>query len=92
MMAASLGCLLGTNLIVPSGAIITGLGVFAGAGAVAWTFVIWAACGAALGMSASYTIGLRLGSRIETLSLLRTRPELILRARERSKSTVSSRS
>ena len=78
---AFLGCLLGTNLIVPAGAIITGMGVLSGAGAISWTFVIWAACGAALGMSASYAIGLRLGARIETLPLLRTRPELILRAR-----------
>jgi membrane protein DedA with SNARE-associated domain len=80
-VVAFLGCLLGTNLIVPAGAIITGMGSLAGAGAVGWTFVAWGACGAALGMSASYAIGLRLGSRIETLPLLRTRPELILRAR-----------
>lgn len=81
-VVAFLGCLLGTNLIVPAGAVITGMGVLGGAGAVSLTFIIWAAGGAALGMSVSYTIGLRLGPRMEKLPLLRTRPELILRARE----------
>ena len=81
LIVAFLGCLLGTNLIVPAGAILTALGVLIGAGVLSWTIMPWAACGASVGMSASYTLGLRLGSRVRRIPLLRTRPEFIERAR-----------
>jgi membrane-associated protein len=81
LVLAFLGCLLGTNLIVPAAAILTALGVLIGAGILSWTIVPWAACGASLGMSASYTLGLRLRSHVQRIPLLRTRPELIVRAR-----------
>ena len=81
LVVAFLGCLLGTNLIVPAGAILTALGVLIGAGVLSWTIVPWAACGASVGMSASYTLGLRLGSRVQQIPLLRTRPEFIEHAR-----------
>ena len=81
LVVAFLGSLLGTNLIVPAGAILTALGVLIGAGVLSWTIVLWAACGAAVGMSASYTLGLRLGPRVQRIPLLRTRPEFIERAR-----------
>lgn len=80
-VVAFFGCLLGTNLIVPAGAILTALGVFMGAGLLSWTIVPWAACGASVGMSGSYTIGLHLGSRVRQIPMLRARPELLLRAR-----------
>jgi membrane-associated protein len=80
-VVALLGCLVGTNLIVPAGAIMTAMGVLTGAGVISWSFGPWAACGAALGMSASYTLGLRFGPRIQNIPLLRTRPGIILRAR-----------
>lgn len=80
-VVAFFGCLLGTNLIVPAGAILTALGVLKGAGVLSWTIIPWAACGASVGMSGSYTIGLHLGSRVRQLPMLRARPELLLRAR-----------
>jgi membrane-associated protein len=78
---AFFGCLVGTNLVVPAGAILTAMGVLTGAGVISWTFGPWAACGAVLGMSASYTVGLRFGPRVQNIPLLRTRPGIILRAR-----------
>src|SRR5258708_2421989 len=78
---AFFGCLLGTNFIVPAGAILTAMGVLTGAGVISWTFAPWVACGAALGMSASFGLGLRFGSRLESMPLLRTRPKVIERAR-----------
>jgi membrane protein DedA with SNARE-associated domain len=62
-LAALLGSLLGTNLIVPAGAVLTAMGVLVGAGVLPWTIVPWGACGAIAGMSVSYTLGVRLGSR-----------------------------
>lgn len=80
-VVAFFGCLLGTNLIIPAGAILTALGVLKGAGVLSWTIVPWAACGASVGMSGSFTIGLHLGSRMRQIPMLRARPELLLRAR-----------
>jgi membrane-associated protein len=76
------GCLVGTNLVVPAGAIMAAMGVLTGAGVISWTFGPWAACGAVLGMSASYALGLRFGSRVQNIPLLRTRPGIMLRARK----------
>lgn len=81
LVVAFLGCLLGTNLIVPAGAILTAVGVLIGAGVLSWTIVPWAACGASAGMSASYTLGLRLGSRLQRIPLLGKRPAFLERAR-----------
>jgi membrane protein DedA with SNARE-associated domain len=81
LVVAFLGCLLGTNLIVPAGAILTALGVLIGAGVLSWTIVPWAACGASAGMSVSYTLGLRLGSRVQRIPLLRRRPAFMAGAR-----------
>jgi membrane protein DedA with SNARE-associated domain len=75
------GCLLGTNLIVPAGAIMGAMGVLAGAGVISWKFALWAPCGAALGMSASYTIGRRLGLRLQGIPFLRQQATLMVRAR-----------
>jgi membrane protein DedA with SNARE-associated domain len=66
-LAALLGSLLGTNLIVPAGAVLTAMGVLVGAGVLPWTIVLWGACGAIAGMSVSYTLGVRLGSRTSHL-------------------------
>jgi membrane-associated protein len=74
------GCLVGTNLVVPAGAIITAMGILAGAGLISFGFVPWAICGAALGMSASYTLGARFGLCILNLPLLQPRLELMARA------------
>src|SRR3954466_1830780 len=78
---AFFGCLLGTNVVVPAGAVVTAMGVLTGAGVISWTFAPWAACGAALGMSASYTLGLRFGAHVQDFPLLRSRPVIIQRAR-----------
>jgi membrane-associated protein len=75
------GCLLGTNLVVPAGAILTAMGVLTGAGVISWKFAVWAPCGAVLGMSASFAIGRGLGPRLLRISLLRTQPKLMVRAR-----------
>jgi membrane-associated protein len=75
------GCLLGTNLIVPAGAIMTAMGVLTGAGVISWKFALWAPCGAVLGMSASFAIGRRLGPRLLRLPLLRSQARLMVRAR-----------
>lgn len=81
LIVAFLGCLLGINLIVPAGAILTAMGVLIGAGVLSWTIVLWAACGASLGMSASYTLGLHFGPRVQRIPLLRTQAKFIERAR-----------
>jgi membrane-associated protein len=70
------GCLLGTNLVVPAGAILGAMGVLTGAGVLSWKFALWAPCGAVLGMSASFTIGRCLGPRLQ-----QARPKLMARAR-----------
>jgi membrane protein DedA with SNARE-associated domain len=74
------GCLLGTNLVVPAGAIMTAMGVLTGAGVLSWKFALWAPCGAILGMSASFAIGRRLGPRLQRIALLRAQPALMIRA------------
>jgi membrane-associated protein len=66
-LAALLGSLLGTNLIVPAGAILTSLGVLVGAGVLPGTIVLWGACGGITGMSVSYALGVRFGSRTKHL-------------------------
>ena len=77
---AFLGCLLGPNLLVPAGAFLTAMGVLVGAGIFSWTIVVWAACGAVVGLSGSYSIGLRLGASVRRMSLLRRWPDLMDRA------------
>jgi membrane protein DedA with SNARE-associated domain len=79
--ATFFGCLLGTNLIVPAGAIMSAMGVLTGAGVISWKFALWAPCGAALGMSASFAIGRRLGLRLQGIPLLRQQTALMVRAR-----------
>ena len=74
---AFFGSLIGTNLIVPSGAFLTATGVLVGAGVISWTVVIWAWCGAVTGLSVSYSFGLRLGTRVRQLPLIRKRPEFV---------------
>jgi len=66
---------------MPAGAILTALGVLTGAGIVSWTFVLWAICGASLGMSVSYSLGLLFGPRLQRIPILRSRPELAEHAR-----------
>ena len=78
---AFFGCLVGTNLVVPAGAILSAMGVLTGAGVISWTFGPWAACGAVLGMSASFSLGLRFGPRVQNIPLLRNRPGITKRAR-----------
>lgn len=75
-----LGCLPGTNLVVPAGAVVTAMGVLTGAGVISWSFAPWAACGAVLGMSASYTLGVRYGAHVQNFPLLRSRPVILRRA------------
>jgi membrane-associated protein len=75
------GCLLGTNLVVPAGAILGAMGVLTGAGVISWKFALWAPCGAVLGMSASFTIGRYLGPRLQRIRLQQARPKLMARAR-----------
>lgn len=82
LIVAFFGSLLCTNLIVPTGAALTSLGVLVGAGMLSWTIVLWAMCGASAGMSLSYSIGLRLGPSVQRIPLLRTRPELVARTHE----------
>jgi membrane-associated protein len=77
---ALLGALLGTNLIVPSGAIVSAMGVLVGAGVIEWTIVPWAACGAILGMSVSYVLGMRYGSQVRRFGLLQIWPKVMERA------------
>jgi membrane-associated protein len=74
---AFLGSLLGTNLIVPAGAVLTATGVLVGAGVVTCTVVIWAWGGAVAGLSASYSLGLRVGPHVRQLPLIRKRPEFV---------------
>lgn len=81
LLVTFLGSLLGTNLVVPAGAILTAFGVLIGAGVISWTAVLWGIFGACLGMSASYSIGLRLGPRVQEIPLLRAGPQLLERAR-----------
>jgi membrane-associated protein len=80
-LVAFCGGLVVLSLVVPAGAILTALGVLTGAGVVSWTFVLWAICGASLGMSVSYSLGLRFGPRLQRIPTLRSRPELTERAR-----------
>ena len=80
-LIAFCGGLVGISLVVPAGAILTALGVLTGAGVVSWTFVLWAICGASLGMSVSYSLGLLFGSRLQRIPLLQSSPELSKRAR-----------
>jgi membrane protein DedA with SNARE-associated domain len=75
------GCLLGPNLVVPAGAIMSAMGVLTGAGVISLEFALWAPCGAVLGMSASFAIGRRLGPRLQDIRLLRAQPRLMDRAR-----------
>ena len=63
-----------------AGAIMVAMGVLTGAGVISWTFGPWAACGAVSGMSASYTLGLRFGPRIQNIAPLRTLPGITVRA------------
>jgi membrane protein DedA with SNARE-associated domain len=79
-LATFFGCLLGTNLVVPAGAIITAMGVLTGAGVISWKFALWAPCGAVLGMSASFAIGRHLGPRLQSLRVLRSQGSLLVRA------------
>jgi len=81
-LIAFLGSLIGINLIVPSGTFLTAVGVFVGAGTVPWTIGVWAALGAALGSSASYTAGLRLGSSLRRSLAWRSWANVIDRAQE----------
>jgi len=74
------GSLLGTNLVVPAGAIITAMGVLTGAGAISWKFALWAPCGTVLGMSTSFAIGRHLGPRVQSPRLLRSQENLLGRA------------
>ena len=81
LLVAFCGGLVGISLVVPAGAILTALGVLTGAGVVSWTFVLWAICGASLGMSVSYSLGLLFGSRLQQIPMFQSRPELTERAR-----------
>jgi membrane protein DedA with SNARE-associated domain len=81
LLIAFMGCLVGTSLMMPSGAIITALGVLMGAGVVSWTFILWAIGGAALGMSVSYGLGQWFGPRLLTMPIVQARPQLVERVR-----------
>jgi membrane protein DedA with SNARE-associated domain len=80
-IAAFFASLLGTNLIVPAGAITTALGVLAGSGVISPSFAIWAAVGAALGTSTTYSLSRRYGGRALQLQMIASRPLLVARAR-----------
>jgi membrane protein DedA with SNARE-associated domain len=79
-VVAFLGSILGTNLIVPAGSFLTAMGVLMGAGVIPWTILIWAACGASLGMTACYAMGKHFGARVRQIPMLRNRPEIMRRA------------
>jgi membrane protein DedA with SNARE-associated domain len=79
-LVAFLGSFLGTNLIVPAGSFLTAMGVLMGAGVIPWTILIWAACGASLGMTACYAMGQHFGVRVQQIPMLRNRPEFMRRA------------
>jgi membrane-associated protein len=79
-VAALLGSLLGTNLVVPTGVILAAVGVLVGAGIVSWTTVVWAALGAVVGCSASFSIGLWLGERLKHISARRSWVNAVARA------------
>src|SRR5262245_162963 len=66
--AAFFGSLVGTNLIVPTGAILASAGVLVGAGVCSWSTIVWAAAGAYCGCSVSFSIGKRFGSSLIGLS------------------------
>lgn len=79
-VVAFLGSFLGTNLVVPAGSFLTAVGVLMGAGVIPWTILIWAACGASLGMTACYALGQHFGARVQQIPMLRNRPEFTRRA------------
>lgn len=81
-LVAFLGSLVGINLIVPSGTFLTAVGVFVGAGTVSWAIVVWAALGAAIGSSASYTAGLWLGPSVRRILAWRSWAHVMERAQE----------
>ncbi|MEH2483549.1 membrane-associated protein [Nitrobacteraceae bacterium AZCC 2146] len=80
-VVAFFGSFLGTNLIVPAGSVLTAMGVLMGAGVIPWTILVWAACGAALGMTACYAFGQYFGDRVQQIPLLKNRPEFMRRAK-----------
>jgi membrane protein DedA with SNARE-associated domain len=79
-VVAFLGSFLGTNLFVPAGSLLTAMGVLMGAGVIPWTILIWAACGASLGMTACFALGQHFGARVQQLPVVRNRPEFMRRA------------
>jgi membrane protein DedA with SNARE-associated domain len=79
-LIALLGSLLVTNLFVPAGSFLTAMGVLVGAGIISWTIVVWAAVGAMVGCSTSYTAGSRFGTSVRGLRVLQRWPGLMDRA------------
>jgi membrane-associated protein len=79
-VVAFFGSFLGTNLVVPAGSFLTAMGVLVGAGVISWTILIWAACGASLGMTACFALGQHFGAHVQQIPMLRNRPEFMRRA------------
>jgi membrane-associated protein len=80
-VVAFFGSFLGTNLFVPAGSLLTAMGVLMGAGVIPWTIVVWAACGASVGMTACYALGQYFGAHVQQMSLLRNRPQFMRQAK-----------
>lgn len=72
------GSLVGTNIFIPVGLILTF--VAAGPGLALWTLIPWIVIGAAFGGGVSYALGALLGSRMRDRWPFKSRPELFERA------------
>ena len=74
------GSLVGTNIFIPVGLILTSAVALIGPGLALWTLVFWIIIGAALGSGVSYTLGSWLGSRMRDHWPFKSKPELFERA------------
>jgi membrane protein DedA with SNARE-associated domain len=80
LIIAFLGCTLGSNLVIPAGAILTSVGVLIGAELVPWIVLPWTICGAIAGMTGSYLAGRLVGPRVRRTRVLQSRPHLVAKA------------
>ena len=74
------GSLVGMNIFIPVGLILTSAVALIGSGLTLWTLIPWIIIGAALGSGVSYALGSWLGSRMRDHWPFQYRPELFERA------------
>jgi membrane-associated protein len=74
------GSLVGTNIFIPVGLILTFVAAMIGPSLALWTLIPWIVIGAAFGGGVSYALGALLGSRMRDRWPFESRPELFERA------------